>query len=92
MHFYAAEDWTDTTQGTYIKFKTTTIGGTTTSEKMRISDSGNVGIGTTSPVSILTTRAANPLFTFHDTKSLDAAGWLANTEQLGTIEAYKSDV
>lgn len=50
ISMYAAETWTDTAQGTYMSFKTTQIGTTTQTEKMRITDAGSVGIGTTNPV------------------------------------------
>jgi hypothetical protein len=49
----AAEAWSDTAQGTYMAFGTTTNTTTTVSERMRILDSGNVGIGTTSPGALL---------------------------------------
>ena len=46
----AAENWSDSSHlGTYLSFFTTLAGSSTTSEKMRITDSGNVGIGTTNP-------------------------------------------
>jgi hypothetical protein len=48
----AAETWTDTAQGTYLSFFTTATGGTTVSEKMRITSTGYVGLGTT-PTTIL---------------------------------------
>ncbi len=50
----AAENWTDTAQGTNMIFHTTPIGMMTLSERMRITDEGNVGIGTTTPVEKLT--------------------------------------
>lgn len=40
----AAEDWTDAAQGAYIAFETTTIGGTSRTEKFRIADNGNVSV------------------------------------------------
>lgn len=49
IEFTANQDWNDTYQGTQIKFLTTQAGTTTTSEKMRITGSGDVGIGTSSP-------------------------------------------
>ncbi|MDF1498790.1 MAG: carbohydrate binding domain-containing protein, partial [Patescibacteria group bacterium] len=49
----AAENWTDTAQGTYIGFNTTAIGGTSRTEKLRITDSGEIGIGTPLPASKL---------------------------------------
>jgi len=51
--FIASEDWTDTAQGTYIIFSTVLDGTITRSEKMRIDNAGNVGIGTTTPQSKL---------------------------------------
>jgi len=50
--FAAAEAWTDTAQGALITFGTNPIGSAGgPTERMRIDDAGNVGIGTTSPSS-----------------------------------------
>lgn len=48
--FNASEAWTDSANGTYITFSTTTNGAATNTERMRIDNAGNVGIGVT-PVS-----------------------------------------
>lgn len=53
MMFVAAEDWSATAHGTKMTFFTTQNGTTTAVERLRISDSGNVGIGTTSPSATL---------------------------------------
>jgi hypothetical protein len=45
MTVNAAENWTDTAQGSYIAFQTTATGGTTTSEAARIDAGGQFGIG-----------------------------------------------
>lgn len=55
--FAADEDFTDTNQGTRITFSTTNNGTTTQSEKMRITNAGNVGIGTISPTGVLHLKA-----------------------------------
>ncbi|MBL9114374.1 MAG: tail fiber domain-containing protein [Verrucomicrobiaceae bacterium] len=47
--FMAAEDFTPTAHGTYTRFYTTPIGSTTSTEQMRLTASGNFGIGTTNP-------------------------------------------
>jgi hypothetical protein len=47
--FKAAENWSASANGTYMVFFTTPEGTTTQTEKMRITGSGYVGIGTTDP-------------------------------------------
>jgi hypothetical protein len=58
LKFFAAENWTDSAQGAYISFATTPQGSAPTNvaapERMRITDAGNVGIGTTAPDQMLT--------------------------------------
>jgi len=49
IRFFAAENFTDTNQGAYMQFSTTPAGATTPQIRLAILDSGNVGIGTTSP-------------------------------------------
>lgn len=55
----AAEAWTDSAQGTYILFATTTKLSTSGTERMRIIDTGYVGFGTTTPSSILHALESN---------------------------------
>lgn len=43
----ASQTWTDTAQGTYLGFSTTPNGSTSIAERMRIQNSGNVSIGST---------------------------------------------
>jgi hypothetical protein len=49
----SAVSQTPSSRGNYMAFKTTTSGSATSSERMRIADSGFVGIGTTSPYAML---------------------------------------
>lgn len=50
IHFIASENWSTTSNGSAIRFLTTTNGTTSESVRMHIDNSGNVGIGTTAPV------------------------------------------
>lgn len=61
VEFGASENWTDSAQGTYIQFRTTATGTTTKGIRMRISPNGDVGIGTTSPIGLLTLNASTYL-------------------------------
>jgi len=47
---FAAENWTDTAQGTYWSFLTTPTGTASAAEVMRLNSSGNLGLGTTNPL------------------------------------------
>ncbi|HKO42310.1 MAG TPA: hypothetical protein VJU84_03410 [Pyrinomonadaceae bacterium] len=46
---HAAENWSDTAQGTYLTFSTTPKTSLGVAERLRITDVGNVGIGTVTP-------------------------------------------
>ena len=54
MKINADEAWTNSAQGTYLSFETTQRGGIITSEVMKISSNGFVGINTTVPNERLT--------------------------------------
>jgi hypothetical protein len=50
IKFFAAENWTDAAQGGYVTVSTTPIGSNANAtERLRITDAGRVGIGTTTP-------------------------------------------
>jgi hypothetical protein len=49
IRFWAAQDWTPAAHGTYITFYTTPLNAIGIQERMRITEAGNVGIGTSSP-------------------------------------------
>lgn len=53
----AAETWTDSAQGTSIGILTTSIGSTSPTEKISISDVGAVGIGQSTPTAVLHLKA-----------------------------------
>lgn len=53
LRFHAAENFTDAARGTYLTLSTTPIGSTTWAEQLRVTDSGNVGIGTSTPATKL---------------------------------------
>jgi len=53
ISFVSAQPFSGAAKGTYMTFSTTSTGSTTNSERMRISASGNVGIGATSPQTTL---------------------------------------
>jgi hypothetical protein len=70
IHMYAAENFTSTTNGTYITFSTTPIGSTSRAVRMTIGDAGNVGIGTTSPGAKLNIKSNNDASALKLTSSL----------------------
>jgi len=54
LGIYAAETWTDASQGAYVIIGTTPAGTTeNTTERMRVTSEGDVGIGTSSPEEML---------------------------------------
>ena len=53
MFVRAAENWTNTAQGTALNFNTTAVGTNTPGTKMTIDSGGNVGIGTMGPTAAL---------------------------------------
>jgi hypothetical protein len=59
----AEENWTPSANGAFISFETTPPGSSTASrtERMRISGAGNVGIGTSNPLSLLHVLGASPV-------------------------------
>jgi hypothetical protein len=51
--YKAAENWTDTAQGTYLQFTTTPTGATGWLERIRVTPDGRIGIGTSTPAHAL---------------------------------------
>jgi hypothetical protein len=59
ISFLTSENWSSTAKGTDILFSSTKNGTTSTTEKMRITGDGYVGIGTTSPLTTLNVAGGN---------------------------------
>jgi hypothetical protein len=72
----ASENWTATATGTQILFRTTANTTTTPIERMRISNTGNVGIGTTSPGAALNVIHQ----TYNTTPTKPSGNWAAIIE------------
>jgi hypothetical protein len=91
MDFQPDETWTDTAQGTKIQFLTTTNGTTTTTERMRIDNAGNVGIGTTStPIKLSISGTDAMLVPVGTTaqRPTGAAGYFRYNSDLVSFEGY----
>ena len=68
----ASQTWTTSAHGTRLGIFTTPDGSTTPAERMRIDSSGNVGIGTSSPSSLLHLEDDTPIITLRDTSAYSA--------------------
>ncbi len=87
---YSEAAWTDNvSHPTYIVFNNVPSGSTTLTERMRISAAGNVGIGTTAPITILDVRGGSTLHAnFQNTLAFSStSGALARFINSGTPTA-----
>lgn len=70
-----AEPQTGNHQGTYLRFFTTNNSSTTITEKMRLSDSGKLGIGTINPLALLSVGSSSQM-------QVDSAGNISTTGKI----------
>lgn len=59
LRFLTTENWSTTARGTDMAFSTTKLGTNLMTEKMRITGDGNVGIGTSAPLTTLNIAGGN---------------------------------
>ena len=85
--FKAAENWTNTANGTYLMFTTTPLGSVGWTERMRITPAGFVGIGTTAPTAMLHVAGDAVVDGNLAAKYQDVAEWVESGEVLtpGTV-------
>jgi len=76
----ATENWSATARGTSLKFFTTNVGTSTNSERMIITDSGNVGVGTSAP------GARFDVYNATSTTNLDIVRVLSDVGGTGNIK------
>jgi hypothetical protein len=90
----AAQNWTDAAQGAYLSFLTTPNGTNGINvERMRITDAGNVGIGTTSPqtnLHVSSTNAAATSLVLENTTSTSGVMYLSNYGSVGAGDYWPS--
>lgn len=89
----ADQAWTlGSAQGAYLKFETTANGGTTRAEKMRLTNGGNLGIGTTSPYTTLGVAGqivADSIYAT-STSGATASSTFAGTVNIGALGASEN--
>lgn len=79
---FAAENWTNTAQGSYFTIQTTPTGSATAAERMRIDALGNVGIGNTAPAARLEVDGASGA-TLKIVDGNQAAGFVLTSDSAG---------
>jgi hypothetical protein len=81
MSVWAAENWTDTAQGTFVNLSTSTVGTNLPQVRMTVNSNGNVGIGTGGPTANLEVSNANSTAPF----ATVLASSFTNTSPSGTL-------
>jgi hypothetical protein len=90
MFVVAAENWTDTAQGTRVNFNTTATGTTTQSTRMLIDPAGNVGLGTlvpSAPLEVSRTGTDTGVVSTTYTNGADVGSFLVAQTARGTAAA-----
>jgi hypothetical protein len=93
LNFSADQTFSPTAQGTRITFSTTLNGTTTTSERMRIDNTGKVGIGAINPLARLQITHdgadTDPHLRLHTTGSFSRINWTTATNaNVWTAQSY----
>ncbi len=74
INIITSQDWTSSAQGNYIQFVTIANNATARVERMRITDTGRIGIGTTSPTARLhVCDESNTMASFYQYNDVDGA-------------------
>ncbi len=96
MYMSAAESFTATARGSYLRFHTTAIGSTSLAERMRITDAGNVGIGASAPAERLHVQASSAVdgstpVTLRVQSATNSSSWTTGAEY-ARLDFASSDV
>ncbi len=83
----ATENWSDTAAGSAITFSTVANGTTALAERLRVSNDGNVGVGTNAPAAKLHVAGDIRVDGNINAKYQDVAEWVPTTQKLaaGTV-------
>jgi len=81
----AAQTYTTTAKGAYISFATTPVGSATRYERLRVTDSGYIGIGTTSPHALLSVHGDAYI-----SSDLFVGGNIVSTSTVASVFPYAS--
>ena len=91
MRFYSESTWTNSSAPTYINFYTTPPSSIAMTERMRINSSGNVGIGTSNPTSMLQIAGAIATAYVSKTAGTDGSPYaIAATDSVIAVNANSS--
>lgn len=82
----ATENWTSTNKGMALSFYSTPNTSAANNERMRIDQNGNIGVATTSPISLFSNAATGTNFVSSNSATQSATGisWLTNNAGYNT--------